>query len=110
VRSVPIVRRQHLRSSVGEMENKTPQISMFGSASRSRSRRFVISPWIGIFVRLKPQCANACGYLFAARIMPCCEHALDEAPQLCILRTRLKVPNIAGMGRLVKQLWRGAGG
>jgi hypothetical protein len=46
--------------------------------------------------RLKPQCANACGYLFAARIMPCCEHALDEAPQLCILRIRLKVPKYCG--------------
>ena len=37
---------------------------MFGSVSRSRSRRFVISPWIGIFVRLKPQCANACGNFY----------------------------------------------
>jgi hypothetical protein len=34
------------------------------------SGRFVISPWIGIFARLKPQCANACGYLLPGAYCP----------------------------------------
>jgi hypothetical protein len=49
------------------MENKTPQISMFGSVSKSRSRRFVISTMDWNIARLKPQCANACGYLLPER-------------------------------------------
>jgi hypothetical protein len=61
---------QHLRGFRRGTENRTSHAFRFGSVSRSRSRRFVISPWIGIFARLKPQCANACGYLLPDRYCP----------------------------------------